>query len=67
MKLKGLYFADVAEIQEAITDELEKAPKGEFLADFQKLNAWQKPLYMPMKPVLNLKKRNVSSLYVFDF
>jgi len=37
MKLKGLYFADVAEIQEAVTDELKKVQKEEFLAAFQKL------------------------------
>jgi len=36
MKLKGLHFADVAEIQEAVTDELKKAQKGEFSAAFQK-------------------------------
>jgi hypothetical protein len=37
MKLKGLHFVDVAEIQEAVTDELKKAPKEEFSAAFQKL------------------------------
>ena len=37
MKLKGLHFVDVAEIQEAITDELKKIQKEEFLAAFQKL------------------------------
>jgi len=37
MKLKGLHFADVAEIQEAVTNELKKAQKEEFLAAFQKL------------------------------
>jgi len=37
MKLKGLHFADVVEIQEAITDELKKVQKEEFLAAFQKL------------------------------
>jgi hypothetical protein len=37
MKLKGLHFADVAEIQEAITDELKKVQKEEFSAAFQKL------------------------------
>jgi histone-lysine N-methyltransferase SETMAR len=37
IKLKGLHFAEVAEIQEAITDELKKAQKEEFLAAFQKL------------------------------
>jgi len=36
-KLKGVHFADVAEIQEAITDELKKAQKEEFSAAFQKL------------------------------
>jgi hypothetical protein len=37
MKLKGLYFADVAVIQESVTDELKKVQKEEFSADFQKL------------------------------
>ena len=37
MKLKGLHFADVAEIQEAVTDELKKDRKEEFSAAFQKL------------------------------
>jgi len=37
MKIKGLHFVDVAEIQEAVTDELKKVQKEEFLAAFQKL------------------------------
>jgi len=37
MKLKGLHFADVAEIQEAVTDDLKKAQKEVFLEAFQKL------------------------------
>jgi hypothetical protein len=37
MKLKGFHFADVAEIQEAIIDELKKVQKEEFSAAFQKL------------------------------
>ena len=37
MKLKGLHFADVAEIQEAVTDKLKKAPKNDFSAAFLKL------------------------------
>jgi hypothetical protein len=37
MKLKGLHFADVAEIQQAVTDELKKVQKEEFSAAFQKL------------------------------
>ena len=37
MKLKWPHFADVAEIQQAVTDELKKVPKEEFSAAFQKL------------------------------
>jgi len=37
MKLKELHFADVAEIQEAVTDELKKVQREEFSAAFQKL------------------------------
>ena len=37
MKWKGLHFADVAEIQEAVTDELKKVEKEEFSTSFQKL------------------------------
>jgi len=36
MKLKGLHFADVAETQEAVNDELKKFQKEEFSAAFQK-------------------------------
>ena len=37
MKLKGLNFADVPEIQEAVTDVFRKVQKEEFSAAFQKL------------------------------
>jgi hypothetical protein len=37
MKLKGLHFADVAEIQESGTNELQKVQKEEFSAALQKL------------------------------
>ena len=37
MYLKGLHFANVAEIQEAITDELKKVQKEAFSAALQKL------------------------------
>jgi len=37
MRLKGLHFVDVAAIQEAVTEELKKVQKEEFLTDFQKL------------------------------
>jgi len=36
-EVKGLHFADVAEIQKAVIDYLEKAEKEEFSAVFQKL------------------------------
>jgi len=35
-EVKGLHFVDVAEIQEAVTDELKKVQKEEFSAAFQK-------------------------------
>jgi hypothetical protein len=38
MKLKGLHFADVAQIQTAVTDESKKAQKDKFSAAFQKLH-----------------------------
>ena len=37
MKLKELHFADVAEIEEAVTDELKKVQNDNFSAAFQKL------------------------------
>jgi hypothetical protein len=37
-KLKGLHFADVAEIQEVVTDVLKKVQKDEFSAALQKLH-----------------------------
>jgi hypothetical protein len=36
MELKGLHFADFAEIQETVTDELNKVQEEEFSAAFQK-------------------------------
>jgi len=37
MKLKGLHFADVAEIQEAVTVELKNVQKEEFSAALRKM------------------------------
>ena len=37
MKLNGLHFVDVAEIQQAVTDELKKVQKEEISAAFQKM------------------------------
>jgi hypothetical protein len=54
MKFKGLHFADIAEIQEAITDELKKVQKEEFSAAFQKPYDHAKVcIYMPMEFILN--------------
>jgi hypothetical protein len=61
MKLKGLQFADVAEIQEAVTDELKNVQKEELSAVFIKSTTAQKPVYMPMELILN-KKSYVSSI-----
>jgi hypothetical protein len=36
MKIKGLHFADVAEVQVALIDELKKAQNEEFSAGFKK-------------------------------
>jgi len=57
MKLKGLHFADVTEMQEAVTDELKKVQKEEFSAAFQKLYDAQNPVYMPMEFELKKKVR----------
>jgi hypothetical protein len=54
--LKGLHFADVAEIHIAVTDDLKKVQKEEFSAAFQKLHAAQKPVYMLKEFILNFKK-----------
>jgi hypothetical protein len=39
MKLNGLHFADIAEIQEAVTDELKKVQKEEFSETVQQHNS----------------------------
>jgi hypothetical protein len=55
MKLKGLHFADVAEIQEAVTDELKNVQK-DFQQLFRNCTTVQMPVCMPMVLILNLKK-----------
>jgi len=60
MKLKGLNFADVAEIQEAVTDELKKVQKEEFSVAFQKLYDRAKSLYICQWSLFWIKKRYVS-------
>jgi len=54
MKLKGLHFADVAEIQEAVNDELQKVQEEEISAAFQKLYDRAKAcIYMPIELILS--------------
>jgi HD superfamily phosphohydrolase YqeK len=53
MKLKGLHFAGVAEIQEAVTDELRKVQKEEFSAAFQNLYDRAKTVYKPTEFIFN--------------
>ena len=59
--LKGLQFLDVAEIQEAETDEVNKVKKEEFSQVFKKMQTAQKPAYMPME--LSLSKKVMSSIF----
>jgi hypothetical protein len=57
MKLKGPHFADVAEIQEAVTDELKKIQKDEFSATFQKLYDHTKACIYASGAYFELKKK----------
>jgi hypothetical protein len=67
MKLKEIYFADVAEIQEAVTDELKKVQKEELSAALQKLYDRAKACiyangaYFEFKKVIGLP--HVSSIF----
>ena len=64
--LKGIQLADVAEIQEAVTDELRKFQKEELSELFRNCTTTQKHVYMSMELILNLK-RYVSPSCLFDF
>jgi hypothetical protein len=46
MKLKGLQFADVAEIKEAVTDELKNAQKGGIFGSFLETVPPRKNLFL---------------------
>jgi len=46
MKLKGLHFADVAEVQEAVTDELKEAQKRGIFGSFSESVRPRKSLYI---------------------
>jgi len=56
MKLKGLHFADVAEIQEAVTDKLKKVQKEELSTASQNCTTAQK-LYMRQWNLFGIKKK----------
>ena len=66
MKLKGLNFADVAEIQKAVIDELKKVQKEEFSAAFHKLHNRTKACIYANGAYFE-SKSYVSSSCVFDF
>jgi hypothetical protein len=66
MKLKGLHFGDVAEIQEAVSDELKKFQKQEFSAALQKLYDRAKVCIYASGTYFE-KKSYISSSCVFDF
>ena len=63
MKLKGLHFADVAEIQQAVTDELKKVQKEEFLATFQKLYDSAEACIYASGAYFELKKKYLSLIF----
>jgi len=67
MKLKGLHFADVAEIQAAITDELQKVQKEEFSAAFQKLYNHAKACIYANGAYFEYKKRVCVFLMCLQF
>ena len=56
---------DVAETQEAVNDELKKTQKTNFMQLFRNCTSTQKPVYIPMELILNLKK-HLSSPCVCD-
>jgi hypothetical protein len=64
MKLKGLRIADVAEIQEAVTDESKKVQKEEFSAGFQKLYDSAKACIYVNAAYFELKKVRVFLAYL---
>ena len=53
VKITPLHFADVAEIQEAITDELKKVQNVNFRQLFRNCTTAQKSVYMRMELILN--------------
>jgi histone-lysine N-methyltransferase SETMAR len=56
-KLKGLHFADVAEIQEAVTDELKNVQKRGIFSNFSETVQLHKSLYICHWSLFWIKKR----------
>ena len=56
MKLKGLHFADVAEMQEAVTDELKKVQKKGIFGSFSETVRPLKRLYICHWGLFRIKK-----------
>ena len=67
MKLKGLHFMDVAEIQEAVTDKLKKVQKEEFSAAFQKLYDHAKACIYASGTYFELKRKVCIFLMCLQF
>ena len=66
IEVKGLHYADVAEIQEAVADELKKVQKEEFSVVFQKLYDRTKACIYTNGAYFEYK-RYVSSLRILIF
>jgi hypothetical protein len=67
MKLKGLHFANFAEIQEVITDELKRAQERGISAAFQELYYCAKACIYVSGAYFEFKKHYMSSSCVFNF
>jgi len=63
MKFKGFHFADIAEIQVVITDELKKVQNEEFSAAFQKLYDHTETCIYANGAYFELKKKGMSSIF----
>jgi hypothetical protein len=67
MNLKGLHFTDVAEIQEAVIDELKKVQKDEISISFQKIYDGVKACKYGNGAYFEYKQRYLSFSCVFAF
>ena len=63
MKIKYSTLRDVAEIQEAVTNELKKAQKEKFSAAFQKLYNHTKACIYANGAYFELKKKHVPWIF----